>query len=292
MARAERHLNGLVAVVTGGARGIGRAIAEALSAEGMTVAIADLDATLAQQTAAELGPRVHAFAVDVTSLESIEGLLDEVQDALGPIDVHVNNAGIMLTGAFLEQGPRAAEKEIGVNVDGVVNGSRAAAARMTARGTGHIVNIASGAAKVGYPGIAVYCGSKYFVLGFSEALRGELRPSGVEVSCVMPSFVNTELASGLGDVVGFKKLHPDDVAAAVVGALKRPRFAVYVPRSMGSMLTIAGLLPRRARDVLDRVSGAGSLCLTPDAAARASYLQRSLAETAEQAGERVTAARR
>jgi short-subunit dehydrogenase len=116
---------------------------------------------------------------------------------------------------------------------------------MRPRNTGHIVNVASAAGKAGFPGGATYCATKHGVVGLSEAVRMELRGSGIEVSCVMPAIVRTELAAGIKEAL-IKTVTPEQVAAAIVDALRRPKFDVFVPRSVGVVNRISRLLPRAA----------------------------------------------
>ena len=271
MAKQPRSLSGRVVAITGAARGIGRATAAALVREGATVAIGDLDGDLARRTAEELGPRASAFALDVTDRASFDAFLDAVEAELGPVDVLVNNAGIMTLGPFVAEDDATARRMVDINVHGVMHGMKAVLPRLLARGEGHLVNIASAAGKGGYPGGATYCGTKHFVIGVSDAARGELRGTGVEVSVVMPVVVDTELASGVRSPRGIPTIKPEDVAEAIVGALKRPRFDVYVPRSTGPMTAATALLPRRARDVLIRALGADRVLWRVDDGARRQY---------------------
>jgi NADP-dependent 3-hydroxy acid dehydrogenase YdfG len=178
-------LNGRVAAITGAARGIGKATAAAFVREGIKVAIGDLDHELAQQTAAELGHGTIALALDVTDRASFAAFLDTTEEQLGPVDIVVNNAGIMLVGPPVwEEDDGKAQRQIDINVNGVLYGIKEAIPRFRARGAGHLVNIASGAGKIGFAGGATYCGCKHFVVGASEALRAELHGSGIKVSCV------------------------------------------------------------------------------------------------------------
>src|SRR3954447_13857545 len=228
MAKEPRSLSGRVVAITGAARGIGRATAAALVREGATVAIGDLDGDLARRTAGELGA-ASAFALDVTHRASFESFLDAVEAQLGPVDVLVNNAGIMALGPFVAEDDATARRMVDINVHGVLHGMKAVLPRLLARGDGHLANVASAAGKGPYPGGATYCGTKHFGVGVSEAARLEVRGAGVEVSVVMPVLVDTELASGVGSARGIPKITPEDVAAAIVDALKRPRFDVYIP---------------------------------------------------------------
>jgi NADP-dependent 3-hydroxy acid dehydrogenase YdfG len=271
MARQPRQLTGKVAAITGGARGIGRATATAFVAQGMKVAIGDLDADLARATAAELGPGVAAFELNVTDRGSFERFLDAAEAELGPLDVLVNNAGIMPVGPFLAEDDVAAKRQIDINVHGVLYGMKLALPRFVERGGGHLVNIASSAGKGGFPGIATYCGTKHFVVGASEAVRGELRGTDVEISCVMPALVNTELTSGIPSARFVKNVEPEDVAAAIVAALQRPRFDVFVPGYAAHINRVMGVLPRAAREGIARALKADSLMVEFDVAQRRAY---------------------
>jgi short-subunit dehydrogenase len=143
--------------------------------------------------------------------------------------------------------------------------------RFVARGDGHLVNIASAAGKSGYPGGATYCGTKHFVVGVSEAVRGELRGSGVDISCVMPVVVNTELATGLGQSRGIGSVNPEDVAKAIVEVLERPRFDVHVPKVMGPLNAGMWLIPRGPREALARALKADKVLGGADPNARRAY---------------------
>src|SRR5215213_7798670 len=193
MAKIEKSLQGKVVAITGGARGIGRATAEALVGEGAKVAIGDLDVELAEQTASDIGSGTIALELDVTRRESFENFLDQVEERLGSLDVLINNAGIMPLGQFIAEDDLTAQRMVDINVHGVMFGMKLALPRMLRRGSGHVVNLASQAGKAGFPGGATYCGTKHFVVGVSEAVRAELYGTAIEVSCVMPAVVNTEL---------------------------------------------------------------------------------------------------
>src|SRR3954452_23277454 len=271
MAKQSRTLAGRVVAITGAARGIGRATAAALVREGATVAIGDLDVDLARRTAEELGPRAAAFALDVTDRASFEAFLDAVEAQLGPVDVLINKAGIMALGPFVAEDDATARRMVDINVHGVLHGMKAVLPRLVAPGDGHVVNIASAAGKGPYPGGATYCGTKHFVVGVTDTARGELRGTGVELSVVMPVVVDTELASGVGTARGIPKIKPEDVAEAIVDALKHPRFDVFVPRSMGPLTALSGALPRRVRELMMRAIGADRVLWRVDDTARRAY---------------------
>lgn len=271
MAKQPRVLTGQVAAITGGARGIGRATAEAFVRQGMKVAIGDLDLAEAQRTADELGAGTIAVELNVTDRASVDRFLDETEARLGPVDVLVNNAGIMQLGPFEAEDDATTQRQIDINVNGVLYGMKSVLPRFRARNRGHLVNVASSAGKAGFPGGATYCGTKHFVVGVSEAVRAELRDTAVEVSCVMPGIVNTELAAGLQEARGVKNINPDDVASAIVEALQTPHFDVFVPKSIGPINKVLGVLPRSGREAFARALKADRVLADVDESARAGY---------------------
>jgi NAD(P)-dependent dehydrogenase (short-subunit alcohol dehydrogenase family) len=271
MAKQPRSLYGLVAAVTGGARGIGLATATALTREGMKVAIGDLDGDLAASEASKLGSGAIGLPLDVTDRDSFATFLDQVEEQLGPLEVLVNNAGIMHLTPFLDEEDEWAVRQVDINLHGVIAGSKLGLRRFTQRGHGHLINIASTAGKAGFPGGATYCATKHAVVGLSEAIRQELRGTGVEVGCVMPGVVQTELAAGLAEARGFKPVTPQEVAAEIVDALKRPRFDIYVPRSIGRINKLMSILPRAGREGIARALKADKVLTAIDHNARNAY---------------------
>jgi short-subunit dehydrogenase len=249
----RRQIAGSVIAVTGGARGIGLATARALAGRGALVAIGDVDGPLALGAARELGG--FGAPLDVSRRESFAAFLGTVSDRLGPLDTLINNAGVLHVGPFLEESDAWTRRQLDVNFHGVALGMKLALPDMVERGSGHVVNVASAAAKAGVPREAVYSASKHAVLGLSDAVRGELRDSGVELSVVLPGLVRTELASGTLDAPRTVVLTPEDVAEAIVGVLQRPRFEVYVPRAYGAAAAAGAFLPRRAREAALRAMG-------------------------------------
>jgi NADP-dependent 3-hydroxy acid dehydrogenase YdfG len=278
--RHPTSLTGKVVAITGGARGIGRATAAALIRRGAKVAIGDLHAELAEQTAAELGGDTLALALDVTDRASFERFLDEVEEQLGPLDVLINNAGIMPLGRFLDEGDAIAQRMVDINVHGVVFGSKLALERFVRRRSGHLVNVASSVGKAAVPGGATYSATKYAVVGLTEAIRQELRGTGVETSVVMPVAVNTELGSGISPGRGLPVVEPEDVAAAIVDALERPRHDVYVPKRIGVLIRLAALSPRPVAEAVGRALGTDRILAEADHARRAAYERRAAGEWA------------
>jgi len=275
MAKERRSLAGRVVAITGGARGIGEATARAIVAKGGRVAIGDLDVELAQKTAAALGGDTLALELDVTRRESFVSFISQVEERLGPLDVLINNAGIMPLGPFVDEDDATARRMVDINLHGVIFGTKLAIPGMVRRGSGHIVNIASQAGKGGFPGGATYSATKHAVVGLSEAVRAELRDTRVEISCVMPAVVNTELGSGLVETRGVKISEPSDVAAAIVDALEAPRFEVWVPRVSAGIYRLMALLPRAGREVVVRALKADQVLAGADSDIRAGYEERA-----------------
>jgi short-subunit dehydrogenase len=271
MAKAPRSLAGQVVAITGGARGIGRATASALIAQGARVAIGDIDSALVERTAEELGAGTVGLPLDVTSRSSFETFLRDVETRLGPLDVLINNAGIMPIGPFARESDATAKRMIDINLHGVIYGSKLALERFVPRRRGHIVQIASMAGKAGIAHGATYCATKHAVVGLSESLRAELRGSGVDISVVMPVVVNTELGSGLPETRGVKPQEPEDVAAAIVEALQTGRFEVFCPKSAAGLVRLNALMPRRAMEALGKALKGDEVLANPDHTARAAY---------------------
>ncbi len=273
MAKQREALGGKVVAITGGARGIGRATATALVRKGCRVAIGDLDLPLAEKTAAELGGGTVALPVDVTDRPSFVAFLDEAERRLGPVDVVINNAGIMPVTPFVEESEESIHRQIDINLHGVITGTQLAIERMRPRGRGHIVNIASQAGKGGLPGIATYSATKHAVVGLTEAVRWELRGSGIATHCVMPTVVKTELTSGVGQR-WVKPVEASDVADAIVDALEVDRYDVWIPRENGFIYRALALWPRNAREALGRMMKIDKLMTDVDHGARNSYEER------------------
>jgi NAD(P)-dependent dehydrogenase (short-subunit alcohol dehydrogenase family) len=277
MAKDPRSLNGKVVAITGGGRGIGRATALALAREGARVAVGDLDGEAAERVADEIGPAGLGLALDVTDHAGFTAFLDEVEQRLGPLDVLVNNAGIMPVTPLVEESPDSVARQLEINLHAVIHGTQEAMRRMVPRRTGHIVQLASLAGRSGFPKLATYCATKHGVVGLSEAVALELRGTGVEVSVVMPGIVRTELATGLSDARGVKTLVPEDVAAEIAGVLRKPRFDVYTPRSSGPLVKLGAVLPRRVRMAVVRALKADQTTAHADTSERAAYEARAAA---------------
>lgn len=278
MRRRSNSISGRVAIVTGAARGIGRATASALLEQGCTVVVADRDQVAAQGAVRELASlgAVHNMPLDVTDGAAFEALVQRVEDELGPVDVLVNNAGVMVVGDFDALDARADHLQLDINVMGVIHGMRAVLPRMRRRGRGHVVNIASVAGRVGLPFASVYSATKFAVVGLTEAIRREYQDTGVDFSYVCPSMVDTELISGAGRPRFPPVARPEDVAGAVIRALKTRQVDLYVPRFTRISHILPAILPRVAVEALGRFFGVERIFSQTDPGARSDYLDRTV----------------
>lgn len=202
-------LDGAVAVVTGGARGLGRGIALSLARRGAHIAIADLhapsrgtaDYELSSSVEVDetldalrgLGVRATGVAVDVTNWDQVTAMVATVTNALGPIDILCNNAGVIDSAAVVDTTEAQWNAMMDVNVKGVFLACKAVVPTMVERQRGRIVNVASTAAKRGSPGLAAYCASKFAVLGFTQSLAYEVASSGITVNAVCPGIIGTAM---------------------------------------------------------------------------------------------------
>lgn len=247
-------LQGAVACVTGGGRGIGRATAEALAKRGARVVIGDLDLDFAQQAADAIGRQAIALKLDVGDPASFREFI-HAAERLGPIDLLVNNAGIMRTGSFVAQSLETQHREIAINLGGVVTGMRLVLPGMLERNRGHVVNVASMAGKMSVPGAAVYTATKFGVASLSRAVRSEIASSPVTITTILPAAVRTELTAGLG-IQGVPTSAPGEVAREIVASCRHGRPEVTVPRFLGMIGAIEQALPEKIGEFVKRAAGA------------------------------------
>jgi NAD(P)-dependent dehydrogenase (short-subunit alcohol dehydrogenase family) len=210
-------LPGTVALVTGGSRGIGKAIAEKLASLGAAVSICGRDRKALEATASALskaGGRVYQRIADVTKWAEVEELVRDTEAQLGRISILVNNAGIGLFGPVHEKTEEEWDRVLATNLKSVFLVSKAVVPSMIERGGGDIINISSLAGKNTFAGGGIYCASKWGLQGLSGCMAEDLRGYGIRVSVVCPGSVATEF-SGRGPKDATKVLRPEDVAHAV-----------------------------------------------------------------------------
>ncbi|MBH0776713.1 SDR family oxidoreductase [Nocardia bovistercoris] len=269
--RITRTLSGKVVAVTGAARGIGLATATASHRYGARVVLGDIDEAEVKASGARLGGDVEAVRLDVTDEDSFAAFLRQAESRFGAVDVLINNAGIMPIGPFLDEPNALSKRALDINVAGAVIGMRAVLPAMIARGSGHIVNVASIAGKSPVPGGLIYAASKAAVISATETARVEFAGTGVSFTCVLPSFTNTDLISGTTGTKFIANLEPEQVAEAIVGAVVARKPDLYLPAAVGVIARTQPLLGRRLRDRLNHLIGADRTFLVVDHEARGAY---------------------
>jgi NAD(P)-dependent dehydrogenase (short-subunit alcohol dehydrogenase family) len=280
---ALKQFKGKVAAVTGAASGIGRAMAVAFASEGMHVALADIDEANLKPVEHALrnrGVKTFSMRVDVSKAMQVEAFAERTATELGAIHLVCNNAGVAVSGAVWENSEAEWQWILGVNLWGVVHGVRSFAPRLIAQDEGHIVNTASVAGLISPPGMGAYCVSKHAVVTLSESLHHDLRERGsaVGVSVLCPAYVPTGIADSernrpadiavseksserlaqeatLRKAVAAGKLSADDVARAVVSAVKENRFYILTHPA------IKGALRARVEDLLEERTPRNPLAL-------------------------------
>jgi NADP-dependent 3-hydroxy acid dehydrogenase YdfG len=261
--------------ITGAARGIGRATAELFLERGARVCMADLDGEVVADVARTLSPRAHPFQVDVAAEESFAAFVSSAERAVGGIDVLVNNAGVMPAGPFLEEKMSTTETVFGVNLAGPVNGMRLVLPGMIERRRGHVVNVASLLGKTELPGLASYTASKHAVVGLSAAVRSELAGTGVTLTVILPSVVNTELSSGIAvPLAWIARVEPHDVARAIVSSCDGRTKELAVPRWMALYPMLRPFIPAPVDALARKLIGDDRALSAVDPAGRAGYVER------------------
>ena len=212
-------LNNKTAIVTGGTKGIGRAIAEALCREGISVCIAARKQSEIDQTVSKLGGNTTGFVCDVRDYDQVKALIGYTVKELGGLDILVNNAGIGIFETVAETSPEDFRAVLETNLFGVFYCCREAIPQMKKRGGGYIINISSLAGANPHPRMAAYNASKFGLNGFSEALMQEVRHDNIKVSYIMPGSVNTEFGGDSPTDEKSWQLTPQDIARVVVDLL-------------------------------------------------------------------------
>jgi all-trans-retinol dehydrogenase (NAD+) len=259
-----RDLRGKRVLITGGAAGIGRTIAERLVPEGAELVLVDLNEQALNDTLGAvqaMGADVSGYCLDVTDTGSILRLRDRIHEELGPIDVLINNAGIVYGGAFLDVPLEKHLRTYRVNIEAVVAMTHAFLPDLLAQPRGHIVNVSSAAGLVGLPFGTSYSSSKWAVIGFSESLRLEvelMKKDTVKVTTVCPSYVSTGLFDGVQPPRTTSMLTPEQLAQQIVDAIKSDETYVLTPWLVRVTPVLKGILPTRLFDAIAWTLGATS----------------------------------
>ncbi len=231
-----------VALITGGTRGIGRAVAEALLKSGEQVAVTGTTADGVVRAERELSQfgKAAAIVCDVRDSASVEAAVRTVVAEFGRLDVLVNNAGVGVGAPVADLTHHEWHRIMGTNVTGIFNCCKAAIPHLRASGGGWIVNVSSLASNNPFPGGAAYCASKAAVNAFSESLMQEVRYDNIRVTCVLPGSVSTGFSGREPGTGADWKLLPEDVAHVIVDALNHP------PRSLPSRIEIRPSRPQKS----------------------------------------------
>ena len=233
-------LQGKVALVTGGGRGIGRGIALQLARAGADIAVADLSEANAEAVAGEvraLGRRAVAVRADVTSWPDAQTMVARTVAELGGLDIAVNNAGVISIAPVAELSEEAFDRVMSVNVKGVFLSCKAELPVMQLRGCGRIVNIASVAGKNGYPGLSHYCASKFAVIGFTNSLAKEVAQQGITVNAICPGIIGTDMWRGEQGLAEALRKEGESVEQAWARSLAEliPQGVAQTPEDMGDL---------------------------------------------------------
>lgn len=270
-----RTYEGAVAIITGGASGIGRALGEELAARGCEVVLADLQLEAAEQAAAhitEQGGKASASALNVTDAEAVEQLVQDTFERCGRLDYMFNNAGVALNGKFEDFELEHWRNTMDINFMGVVYGTRAAQSYMSKQGFGHIINTASFAGVFPWPITIPYTASKHAIVGMSTALRAELAGTGVRVSVLCPGTILTpmiekgasperwvgnysteKLEAFFGGAVG---MAPDVFSKKALDQIAKNKSVIVLPASYKALWLINRLSPPLAMGLSDKIYSA------------------------------------
>ncbi len=254
-------LTGKRVLVTGASRGIGRATATAFARCGAEILATDIREEMLTDTAASVrgaGGIVHTFPLDVTDTAAIAALRERIHREGGPVDVVVNNAGVVFGGAFLDVPLAEHLLTYRVNTLGLAAVTHAFLPDLIGRPEAHLVNIASASAFVGLPYGSTYASSKWAVIGFSESIRLELAQLGhrhVGVTAVCPSYVSTGMFDGVRPPAFTRMIAPERLAELILRAVRRNRAFVITPWLVHLAIMLRGIVPLSVLDAMSRAFG-------------------------------------
>ncbi len=256
-------LKGKIALVTGGAMGMGRYMAEFLLDEGAKVIITDVNEKELKNTLKELEDKGEAsgYISDVSSIDDIKSLKEKVHREIGKLDILINNAGIVFGGFLKDLSIEQIKKTIDVDLFGVVYMTKIFLTDFLEKEEGHIVNIASAAGLLGVPKLVPYCTAKFGVVGFSEALRLEFEHMGyskIKVSTVCPSYVSTGMFDGVTPPKLTKFIKPTTMAHIIIDGIKEDKPCIMAPYAVKLIPFLKSIFPANLVDRLSAVLGVTS----------------------------------
>lgn len=251
---------GQSALVTGGARGLGRLIALDFAREGADIAIVDVRANDLKQTAAEiegLGVGCLALEQDLSQKDACHKIVADTTARFGKVDVLVNNAGVVWNSDVIDNTDEQIQKTVDINLMAQVWATRAVLPQMVERKSGIIVSISSGAGKVGVPAMAIYCATKFALVGFFDSLRHELRKSGsgVRVFVVCPGYMDTKMFVGAKVPLGTTLFDPQQTSTALMKGIDKDREEIFIPWNLPGLAFLRGLLSPRKMERLIEMTG-------------------------------------
>jgi all-trans-retinol dehydrogenase (NAD+) len=236
-----KDVKGKVVLITGAALGMGKGLAGLFAGDGARLVLWDLNAAEMEKTTAALkqsGAEVHPYLCDITNRTQVHERADQVRKEVGPVDVLVNNAGVVFGGEFLQVPEETIERTLQVNLVAYFWVTRAFLPDLVKKRAGHIVNLASAAGLMGVPDLTAYCASKFGVIGFSEALRLELRRAGlkdIKLTIVCPSYVATGMFEGVKPPLFSPFIPPEVMVRKIYQAVKKDKVWVLEPASVKAM---------------------------------------------------------
>jgi short-subunit dehydrogenase len=251
-----------VTLITGASSGIGKQIALDFAGRGAIVVGCGQSISRLKETLKEVrrtSPRSVMIGCDVGDAEQVRGMIGKVLDDFGKVDILINNAGVGMRSPFVETPLKTIEEMIRVNYLGAIYCTHELLPSMIARRSGHIVNISSGAGKIGTLNMAAYCGSKFALNGWAESLYHELKPLGINVSVVCPGPVRTEFNRDFRDsepkAPANLIVSPESVAREVIKVIEKKRFEVIMPRWLALMCALQRYMPNCFRALAQRRFG-------------------------------------
>ncbi|MBN2027837.1 MAG: SDR family NAD(P)-dependent oxidoreductase [Actinobacteria bacterium] len=255
-----QDLRGRVVLITGAARGMGRLHARSFAREGAIVVLTDVDEAALKEATDEIvssGGQARAYVLDVSDREECFKLAGKLKEETGAVDVLINNAGITECYAVLDLSQKAVQRMVEVNYLGYVWMMQAFVPDMVKRGSGHVVNICSVAGKVGTAKMGGYCATKFADIGITDAIRMELRGSGVDFTIVNPGYIATGMFEGARVPIITNWQDPQKVADAVLDAVKKNKGEICVPRANVRLVAfMRGLCFPRIIDTIFHLLGA------------------------------------